>query len=116
MTPLQDIAQKIGEFFLEQSGKDYEVAEETIRNIWISKIELVDGVVVITAVRVGLLIGKRGETIDALTKYLGLNMKVKIVEDALLGWIMPADPKEHQPEFDLGTFDQREMPEFDSDD
>lgn len=63
---------------------------ETVLNLMISKIEICDDTIVISTSRPGLLIGKKGETINQLISFL--KQKVKIIEvesinDHLLGFM-----------------------------
>jgi ribosomal protein S3 len=46
----------------------------------------------ITTARPGLLIGKRGINIDALTHYLGTKVKIIEEKDPLSSWLIPYRP------------------------
>lgn len=90
---VKDLACKIGYFFSDKYG---DKAENIVRNLMISDIVVDDqNHVIITTSRPGLLIGKKGTTIEALTIYLG--QPIKIVEakenllDYLLGFTLAVD-------------------------
>lgn len=74
------VAQQIGEFYLRKNNGDYVKTEKELTDLRISKIEVNEKTVTITAAHVGLFIGRKGENIDNLVKYL--KMQVKVIEDA----------------------------------
>lgn len=76
---IREVAKNIGTFYLQKNNGDYEKTEMELLHLLISKIEMKGSDVVITTARPGLLIGKRGTNIDALTKHL--KSEVRIIED-----------------------------------
>ena len=81
---VKDVAERIGQYYLEKNHGDYASTELEITSLHISEIQVDNSLahsiaISITTARPGLLIGKRGTNIDALEKYL--NTKVKIIED-----------------------------------
>ena len=89
---VKDIASKIGAFYLRKNNGDYTATEKEIVDLRIMKIEVaVNKAVVITIGRPGLLIGKRGTNVDALSKFL--QTEIKIIEDMdnLHSWLVPVD-------------------------
>ncbi len=100
LTREQEIARKIGLFYLEKNGNDYAKTEEDLNKLRISRLEFIqvpcktcghqEERLQITLERVGLLIGKRGENIDKLVKYLGQEVNIK-EEDHILSWLIPID-------------------------
>jgi len=111
LTPVQEIAKSIGEFYLKKNNGNYVETAEEIFRIQIIRIELEQGepcphcgvptvVVAITSPRIGALIGKRGNNVDALQRHLG--KKVKLIEDNVTEWLTPRDPSldyyPHSPE------------------
>lgn len=75
-----EIVEKIGEFFLELNGKNYEKTERILRNMEITRVDLLSkSKIMILLRRPGLLIGPKGQTIDGLSKHL--KMEIQIVED-----------------------------------
>ncbi len=102
----QAIAAEIGNFFLENNNHDYEKTEKQILGIGITKLEVVgcskDGEqwyeATITTNRPGLLIGRRGTTVDALIKYLRerhgekFQLTIKEDEDNLHYHLVPIHP------------------------
>jgi len=92
---VKDIASKIGHYYLQKLNGDYALAEKEITDTRFTKIEVTtDNTLSITAGRPGLLIGKKGTNIDALSKYL--RMEIKIIEemDDLHVWLIPEPPWE----------------------
>ena len=76
---VKDVAQNIGQFYLKKNNGDYKATAQEILALRISKIEVANSEISITTGRPGLLIGKRGTTIDALSQHL--KVKIKIFED-----------------------------------
>jgi ribosomal protein S3 len=90
---VKEVARKIGQYYLQkardriettydiipQYNSSHAKAEAEICRLGISKIEVEGNIVTITAARVGLLIGVRGRNIDALNKFL--NMDIRVIED-----------------------------------
>lgn len=92
----KEVAARIGNFYLRKNNGDYAASQKEIEQLRISKVEVtVDGnCVIITTARPGLVIGRRGQNIDALTD--ALRMKVRIVEEAdpLDSYLIPQPPEE----------------------
>ena len=101
-----DLARKISFFYLEKFEKGGE-AEDTVHaanaaidRLGITKLEVKGNRYVITLIRPGILIGRRGETIDALKKYLQENLNPKasihIYEDKVISYLQAQVPYEYQ--------------------
>lgn len=90
---VQEIAAQIGVFFLRKNNNDYEAARKEILELRISEItyENPPGDVAISLSRPGLLIGRRGEQIDSLTKFLGKQIKIVEVNQSLHDYLLPYD-------------------------
>jgi len=74
-----EVARRIGLFYLQKNSQDYAKTEKELTDLRISKIEVDVKNVTVYVSHVGLFIGRRGENIDKLSKFLKL--EVKIVED-----------------------------------
>ena len=93
MTKEQEIAMVIGQYYLKKNDGDYTATQAEVEKLRITSIRSLgpgEGIE-ITLSRPGLLIGRRGAEIEALSQFLG--MKVKIVEcrDHWLDWLVPVD-------------------------
>lgn len=91
---VREVASRIGAFYLQKNSGDYKATELEIMKLRISKIDVDDRLphsvsIAITTARPGLLIGKRGQNIDALTSFLGTNVKVIEDRDPLSAWLIP---------------------------
>jgi ribosomal protein S3 len=100
----KEIISKIGRFFLERNLKKsdnetkvhqvYLQTRKEIQILGITRIVLTsDNEIEIHLDRPGLLIGKKGEQINALSKYMeqyGIN-KIQILEDNLFEYLIPVD-------------------------
>jgi|SRR5581483_3672496 len=97
--PVRQAAQEIGKFYLNKHNGDYKAAEEELVRLRITKVEINGNCLYITASRVGLLIGKRGQNIDALGRYIEktLNMKIFVIEDidCLYDYLIPQKEEEY---------------------
>lgn len=91
---VRDFARKIGQFYLQKLEGDYTLATQAVVDLQISKLEVreSDGSLAITTARPGLLIGVRGKNIDALTKYLGVHVKIIEEPDPLIHYLIPHEP------------------------
>ena len=89
---VKEMASKIGCFYLQKHDDDYERTAAHIE-LRISKIDVQENCVTITTARPGLLIGKRGQNIDALTQHLGMAIKIIEEEDPLLQYLIPEPPE-----------------------
>jgi len=90
----RDIAQVIGAYYLEKNNNNYYKTGEDIRNLGITQIEHKRDTIIITLQRVGLLIGRRGENIDKLQKFLVRETKytkLNIKDDKTISWLIPID-------------------------
>ncbi len=94
---VQNIAREIGLFYLEKNGGDFKKTEEEIGILQISKIEIgnPDRIVIITTGRPGVLIGKRGQNIEALEKHL--SRKIHIIEDmdSIYDYLVPREEEDY---------------------
>lgn len=86
---VKEIAQKIGMFYLEHNKGDYKLAKEAIENIGFTEIKIVQ-TCIITARKVGLLIGKKCCNIEALEKHLGMVIKPIETNDQITDYIIPS--------------------------
>ena len=89
---LQDIGYEIGHFYLKKCGNNYQAAQKEVESLKITNIEKVnDDTINITLARPGLLIGRKGQNIEALVDHL--KKKINITEgfhwDSVL---VPEDP------------------------
>ena len=88
----KELFTKIGEFFLEKNSGDFGKAQEAIELLGITRISLSSNEMTICLRRPGLLIGKKGERIDALSKYLKPFVRtILIEEDELVDYLTPVD-------------------------
>ena len=104
---LSEISQKIGLFFLEKNGENYQQTGEFIQKLSITDIREEKGKLVIETARPGLLIGHKGETIDGLTKYL--NRPIHIVES--FSWADIMTPVDWMQELEM-EYEVRAYKEF----
>lgn len=105
--PLKEIkvARLIGQFYVQQNrnlkdiNKIYKKANEDIIMLHITRIQVKGNIITITLTRPGLLIGRRGENIDALTNFLSKELKHKItlniIEDMINGHLFPYNPQDY---------------------
>jgi predicted PilT family ATPase len=103
-------AMKIGQFYLDKNNGDYKkTVEEEIPFLGITDVQEDAESITIFTSRPGKIIGRRGENIDALEKYLG--KKIKVVETQnIMDLLLPENPNE--PHVDLGypeDFDSLDM-------
>jgi len=77
----KEVAEKIGEFYLTKNNNDYQKTAEEIRSLRVTEIIAINDFVVIKVGRPGLLIGKRGQNIDALQAATGKKFYIIEVED-----------------------------------
>jgi ribosomal protein S3 len=94
---MKDIATKIGLFILQEQKGDYNAACEEVTRLRIHKLELEGDRLTIETSRPGLLIGKRGQRIDALKAYLGLALHIVERTEDITDYIYPYDPSEYDP-------------------
>lgn len=96
MTPdkVREVASRIGAFYLQKNNGDFKATEAEILKLQISNISIDDRLphsvsIAITTARPGILIGKRGQNIDALSRFLGTEVKVIEDQDPLSAWLIP---------------------------
>ena len=87
------VARKIGAYYLAEHN-DYELACDAIVRLGITGLTVQEGKVTLKLAYPGWLIGRLGSNIDALQKHLGSEYKLHIVEDDLLGWLLPPCPED----------------------
>jgi ribosomal protein S3 len=98
---VRNIANLIKEYYLEKNKnrdieKMYSKAREEIFILGITQIVLKRGAIVITLMRPGMLIGRYGNNIGALEKFLIKNKeyrKLHIEEDRIIHWLFPYIPE-----------------------
>lgn len=95
----RDVYSSIGNFFCERyrnfhSDNDLREVERTINMIMIKRVWYSHGYLWIESSRPGLIIGKRGEQIDALSKYISSHWRyflpfkgIKLKEEKELSWL-----------------------------
>ena len=97
---VQNIACKIGYYYLQKHNGHYAKTEKEITDTRFIKIDVTtDNSVSITVGRPGLLIGKKGTNIDALSKYLGKEVKIIEEMDDLHAYLIPQPPLEAQEQW-----------------
>ena len=92
----QQVARLIGEFYLAQDNNSYVEASKSIQMLGITKIDVMGNKITITLTRPGILIGRRGENIDALTAYLSRYLEdtitINIIEERVTPCLFPYEP------------------------
>lgn len=95
-----NILRNIGDFFLEESGGDYNKANQEITKCNITQVKYNHNILTIRTTRPGLIIGWKGERIDKLISFLkqrlNKNIKLKLVEEQLLNYIEPINPASYE--------------------
>lgn len=87
---VKDIAHCIGQFFLEKNELDYKAACAEIEKLRINNLSIIDEQTIeIETSRPGLIIGRRGELIDKLSKYLKKEIKIVETKETLLDYLLP---------------------------
>jgi hypothetical protein len=80
-----NILRSIGYFFLQRNENSFDKTRKHLKDLFITDVRYKNKILTIRLGRPGILIGKRGETIDALKKHLeaslGEGLKIKIVEN-----------------------------------
>jgi predicted RNA-binding protein Jag len=92
---VQFTAMQIGNFYLDEFNGDYDAATEHIIKIRINRISVEHKTVEIETSRPGFLIGRRGETIEKLEKYLGKKVILKETKQHLLDFLIPVNVDEY---------------------
>lgn len=92
---IREVASAIGQFYLQKNSGDYQAAEKEIHSLLISKIEVTHNSVSVTTGRPGLLIGRMGRNVDALSKFLKKEVRVIEDMDPLAYYLIPRFPDEH---------------------
>ena len=90
----REIARLIGEYYLGKNAGNYKNTEEEIRSLSITQIKNTGNTIIITLQRPGLLIGRRGDNIEALQKFMLYKTnysKINIEEDKIISWLVPYD-------------------------
>lgn len=77
----QKIISGIGQFFLNKNDQDFKKTEQQLLAMHITDIYPLTNRVIIVLRRPGLIIGKRGQTVEELKNFLGLS-EIIIIEDA----------------------------------
>ena len=88
-----ELAQKIGQFYLEKNNKDYEKTADEISRLRITEIITISTtMVVIKLSRVGLMIGKRGENFENLSRFI--DRKIHLIEntESIEDYLIPYPP------------------------
>lgn len=92
---VKDIAHRIGQFFLEKNELDYKAACAEIEKLRINNLSIYEKrtngktTIEIETSRPGLVIGRRGEQIDKLSKYLGVEIRLVETKETLLDYLLP---------------------------
>jgi len=88
----REIAQHIGQYYLEKNKRDYKKTREDLEILGVTEINHKNDTIIITLQRCGILIGRHGENIEQLQKFLFANTKyskLNIREDKVISWLMP---------------------------
>lgn len=88
---VKEAARNIGFFYLDKNQHDYAATEKEITDLRISKIEVTEKGIEITTARPGLLIGRRGMNIDALSKFLKTKLRIIEEVDPLCSYLIPRE-------------------------
>lgn len=98
---VQNIAERIGQFYLQKNDGDYEKAAAELEKLRVTKIEVVEEpckecnhpteIIKMTCVRVGMLIGRFGKNIELLEKFLGVKVKIFEEKDDLYQYLIPQE-------------------------
>lgn len=92
----KEAARKIGEFYLQKNNRDFKATEKEIMDLRISKVRALENKTIeITTERPGLLIGRRGTNIDALTKFLDVHVKIIEERDPITYYLIPQNWDEY---------------------
>lgn len=87
-----DLLHKIGFFFLDLQDGNYKETERFLRSMQISQVKLEGEKVIISLRRPGLLIGKKGTTVERLSKHLGMDIHIEEdSEEYLYDYLIPQD-------------------------
>jgi len=101
----------IGQFYLHKNNDDYEKAGDEVKNLFITDIQVDETTVSITCSRLGLLIGKRGENIGNLEKFLNKKVKIFEAKDNLLNYLIPYPPMEDsESDYEYNPFPEDDIP------
>ena len=86
---------QIGFFYLDKNNRDHEVTTKDIESLRIRDLVLVNPkkLKIFTA-RPGLILGRRGQNLDALQKHLNLEIEVEECDDWLV-WLIPSRPDDY---------------------
>lgn len=102
---LREDCEKIGQFYLGKNEGNYEAAANEIERLHITNIVSFSDLTIIYLSRPGLLIGKRGENIEALQKILS-SKSLRIVEiNHINDLIIIDEPDSWNDEYDYGESD-----------
>lgn len=111
-----EAARKIGRFYLAKHNNDYAAAEKELNALQISRIEVTNTetfsslvrsqsppqtIISITTARPGILIGKRGQNIDNLAKYLGTKVHIVEDEEPLYQYLVPNQAYDREDMWEL---------------
>lgn len=87
---VKEIAAKIGLYYLEKNNHDYQEAGSEIIDLRIEQIlVLSEDEIVIVLARPGLLIGRRGSNLDALSTYIKKKIRVVESREQLIDYLIP---------------------------
>ena len=85
-------------FYLAKNNNDYQKTADEIRSMRVAEIIAIGDVVLIKVGRPGVLIGKRGQNIDALQAAIGKKIHIVEVEDSDIEYYLIPRPLEHELE------------------
>ena len=88
---VKETATKIGQFYLEKNNGDFKATEIEINRTHITQIDVTCDAISIYTERPGVLIGKYGENILALEKFLNIKLCIIEEDDALSDYLIPQD-------------------------
>lgn len=79
-----EVCEKIGQFYLQKHNGNYNKAAIEIAKLGITGILVSNKRIIIQLYRPGLLIGVRGENVENLQEFLGINLHIE--EESLPKW------------------------------
>lgn len=93
---------QIGQFFLKKNEGDHVKANDEILRLQIVRIEVItSALVLIETSRPGLLIGRRGETVEQLKEFLGKSIHIKECKENIVDFMFVYDEFDYNYDYEL---------------